>query len=277
MTRRAWPGRQDVRTRVAVGQATAPVQVSRGQTSGRGRNPRVLQGGLTPALRLAPKGGRGSCCRSAGSDPGDGPSSGQLLPKRGSGPWGDPRSGVHIKGSDPFICSAGARVRTLGRVPAGPSAARAERRRAAGTCIADCRFGDRCLSWCWVRTLAQGSDLLAVARGFVPRPEVCPRDTCSTRGGLAALHVGSNVLGGYPARTLTRLLASPGLPRTLRDLSVQRSQDQVHDQLRVPAQALGLCGRGGWISTSLARSRRRSLPSRRSCSSTPPMRPWNVV
>ena len=47
-------------------------------------------------------------------------------------------------------------------------------------------------------------------RGFPPRPEVCPRDTCTGGGGLAYRNAGSNVLPGAPARTLTRLLAPPG-------------------------------------------------------------------
>ena len=59
-------------------------------------------------------------------------------------------------------------------------------------------------------------------------------------------------------------------------VALERPEDQVHDQLRVAAQALGGAVAAS-ISTSLARSRRRSLPSRRSFSSTPPMRPWNVV
>ena len=50
-------------------------------------------------------------------------------------------------------------------------------------------------------------------RGFTPRPEVCPRDTCTGGGGLAYRNAGSNVLRGAPARTLTRLLARRVLAR----------------------------------------------------------------
>ena len=73
----------------------------------------LLQGGLTPAPRPAPKGRRGSCCRSAGPNPAvHGPSAGALhqntgsdpvyaVPERGFEPWGGSQQGRAPQGGAP--------------------------------------------------------------------------------------------------------------------------------------------------------------------------------